>query len=398
MSATSILAHAAGASVSSSHSITAMAGKKWGAWTQIGLCIQKANDNETTALVTLPAQLDAVGDAFEGAGQREVVDGLTASVDEATAALNRLRQNFGDIATTRLVVAAAADDLDIDVRDLPTVVDALINELAVTSQAFKAPTITVSDVVSRFGNTGTATVLVTRYMDGASAPAQGALAHRRYANTLSCFPTTDRYTVECTSQNVYRLRGSYSKIPVSVGGKLAPQGISVPSTSLLATQSRISASTTVTGGGQQSLRGVFVCAKLSVPSPVVTGTISIRPTGGAGGISVNMNTLTTTATQYTSFATCPDTIPTSPSITVTMSSTAYVDELIILPVLYHEGLGWALLPGSTTPVRGDKWQVAVTNDEAAKFMRAFTRGLLRLRFQPPYSGSPTISDTLAGGS
>ncbi|MBV8086827.1 MAG: hypothetical protein JO247_18635, partial [Chloroflexi bacterium] len=79
------------------------------------------------------------------------------------------------------------------------------------------------------------------------------------------------------------------------------------------------------------------------------------------------------------------------------SNIVYVDRLALTPLstLYKGGLSAAAFSGSNKLIKGDSWTFAVTNTMgvfAAYLERAF--GLRNLGLQIPYSGSPTIADSL----
>lgn len=72
----------------------------------------------------------------------------------------------------------------------------------------------------------------------------------------------------------------------------------------------------------------------------------------------------------------------------------YVDDVIVQPLVWHNGIGFAAVPGATPFTRGDKFTTAITNDAAGTFQEFFRR-FLRCQLPSNGAGSETINDSLA---
>ena len=69
----------------------------------------------------------------------------------------------------------------------------------------------------------------------------------------------------------------------------------------------------------------------------------------------------------------------------------WIDSMGLSPLVYGNGVGFSISAGSTQFQRGDRFNILVSNTEAV-FAAWFRR---RFGFQLPFSGTPTIPDSLA---
>jgi len=110
--------------------------------------------------------------------------------------------------------------------------------------------------------------------------------------------------------------------------------------------------------------------------------------------SVTLNVTSAAFVQYHVFFLAPASIPSDLEFQIYYDGSAgtpRIDSLAFGPVTYINGIGVAILAGSSQFLRNDRISVAVTNTEGV-FQRFFRRAY---GIQLPSSGSPTISDTLA---
>lgn len=115
-------------------------------------------------------------------------------------------------------------------------------------------------------------------------------------------------------------------------------------------------------------------------------------------ITVAGNAFDTSWTLKTFYINLPANIPSdftlSIAVTGTLNNTKalYFDSIGFAPVVYHGGIGFAAVAGSTPFVKGDKFTFAVTNDRAGLIQDFFRRAY---GAQLPSSATPNISDNLA---
>lgn len=96
------------------------------------------------------------------------------------------------------------------------------------------------------------------------------------------------------------------------------------------------------------------------------------------------------------FFNMPAVIPSDFALSVTYSSTPtkniFLDDLMLAPVLYFNGICGISVPGVTPFTRGDSFTMTVANDQSGRFQEYFRRGY---SVQLPSSASSSISDGLA---
>lgn len=86
----------------------------------------------------------------------------------------------------------------------------------------------------------------------------------------------------------------------------------------------------------------------------------------------------------------------SVALTGTPEAVKYVsiDDVIVQPFTWHNGIGLAAIPGATPFVKGDKFTSAIANNAAGTFQEFFTR-FLKCQLPSNNAGAETILDTLA---
>lgn len=69
----------------------------------------------------------------------------------------------------------------------------------------------------------------------------------------------------------------------------------------------------------------------------------------------------------------------------------YIDNLVIIPCEYFEGVAFAIVAGPDKFIQGDTATIALSNNDAGKFQTLFRKGY---KIQLPTDATPTISDSL----
>jgi hypothetical protein len=129
-----------------------------------------------------------------------------------------------------------------------------------------------------------------------------------------------------------------------------------------------------------------------------TGTGYTAPAGQKSTILGDV--LATTSTLVTFEVLVPANRPTDWKLSISISgtpvSTKYVtiDDVFVAPLAWHNGLGFAVIPGSTPFVKGDKFTTAITNNVAGDFQEFFRRNY-GVQLPSNNAGAETIADTLA---
>jgi hypothetical protein len=74
------------------------------------------------------------------------------------------------------------------------------------------------------------------------------------------------------------------------------------------------------------------------------------------------------------------------------SSNVYIDSVSVVEAVYHGGVAAAVVPGSSRFCVGDRFTVAISNDDAGVFQKFFRQNY---KVQLPSSATPTNADSMA---
>ena len=139
------------------------------------------------------------------------------------------------------------------------------------------------------------------------------------------------------------------------------------------------------------------------------GVIRISLQDGSGtvldSVSVNCTSLTTSYAFYGFTYLTGDAIAANTAFVIESTTavpnteTVYQDELVCCQMVeaYPSGPCFCVLAGPTNYAVNDTWTLAASNDRAGLFQQEFSRmfaTIMQDRLQLPYSGSPTIADSL----
>lgn len=129
-----------------------------------------------------------------------------------------------------------------------------------------------------------------------------------------------------------------------------------------------------------------------------TGTFRLRLMGtgiGATDFNLTPSSLTTASWAfYSTIWTLPWTLPSDLVLQIAClaaDQTYYVDDVFIIEPVWHDGLGYAVFPGSTPWLRNDR--ISHTKAAGSGVFQNFFRKVYRV--QLPSSGTPSIADSLA---
>lgn len=153
-------------------------------------------------------------------------------------------------------------------------------------------------------------------------------------------------------------------------------------------------------------RGYFLCCRMkcSAAAPAA-GTFELKLAGtgytpGAGeSVSVAHGSLTTSWTLQSCFLVTPATLPSDLRVVAQVSGTltnavnVFVDDVFLIPAVYHGGVAAAVIPGATPPVAGDTFTAAVSKTSGV--WQDFFRRVYRVQLPSAGGGAETVSDALA---
>jgi hypothetical protein len=148
-----------------------------------------------------------------------------------------------------------------------------------------------------------------------------------------------------------------------------------------------------------------------VSAAPATGVLQVALKTAAGGtvvgsvITVNLTTETTTYALHTATLELPLTLPANIYAVIELmvalenGKSVYIDEVVLTQMVQHaNGPFISVIPGSTNFVRGDVFNVAITNDNGGKFQTYFNRmfGMAQrgLLLPSDSGGAETIPDSL----
>jgi hypothetical protein len=132
-----------------------------------------------------------------------------------------------------------------------------------------------------------------------------------------------------------------------------------------------------------------------------TFTVSLSGTGYTAGasekVTMDGTALPTSYTLGSFFVNLPSVVPSDLamviSFTGTPTVTLYIDDFGFTPVTWHNGVGIAVVAGSTNFVNGDYFTFTVDNNKAGTFQEYFRRNY-EVQLPSKTDGTETISDTL----
>lgn len=181
-------------------------GTNTGIFYRLGRAVKVCDDMAAQATTTLPAQLKSIADPFESADLTDQIAGLYASVEGLRSAVTGNRQLIAAVSdailTDRITVL---NELGISSNTLATVLPSLFAKMQADSKTIKRNTVTLGSVTAASGNVGNGTVLVSKILDGYSAPGRRNIACTKYAGVNSEIAVPETMRFKCI-QDSYRDR------------------------------------------------------------------------------------------------------------------------------------------------------------------------------------------------
>lgn len=171
-------------------------------------------------------------------------------------------------------------------------------------------------------------------------------------------------------------------------------------------QASIKVSQTIPQGQMQSRRGYFVSVRLKASAASGTGsfTMMFEATGytatSTEKVAITAGSMPTSYALYSFFICTPATLPDDWALTINnagtpgASSNVYVDDVFIVPAVYHGGVAAVVIPGATPFAVSDRFTFTVAND-AAGTIQEFFRKWYKVQLPSNNAGSETILDSLA---
>ncbi|WP_020475719.1 hypothetical protein [Zavarzinella formosa] len=172
------------------------------------------------------------------------------------------------------------------------------------------------------------------------------------------------------------------------------------------TQATIQINQSVSSGRMQSRRLYCVSVRVKASAASGTGAFLCQFTGtgytasSTEKIAITAGSMPTAWTLYNFWIVTPAVMPDDWTLTVAntgtpgASSNVYVDCLIPTEGTYHGGIAAVLLPGAAPYAAGDRFTVAISNDQAGTF-QDFFRQCYGVQLPSNGAGAETISDSLA---
>lgn len=157
---------------------------------------------ETVADTTMPAAMTAIVAQFDAIV--EPLANITSDFDTMRGNIDAARATLANYARKRLQdKTTVLDELHLATSGIDAVMAALITQMNLDSESVLKSTVTIGSVTDGSGNSGDATVITTRYLDGVNAPGNGYRSHPQYAGVLSELASpSETMTVVCT-QDAY---------------------------------------------------------------------------------------------------------------------------------------------------------------------------------------------------
>jgi hypothetical protein len=152
------------------------------------------------------------------------------------------------------------------------------------------------------------------------------------------------------------------------------------------------------------LRRYLVSVRYKADAAVAAGTFGVEFSGtgyavGADKISVAAGAIPTAWTLANFIVQTPSVIPSDWKLNIQVTGTLtagriiYVDDVIVQPIVYFDGVGFAFVPGSTPAMKRDRWTFLVENDRAGIIQSFWGRAFGR-QLPSATSGAENVLDSL----
>lgn len=146
-----------------------------------GKIVAAVNAHAADPAVNLPNELKQVVDPFEDSDTTALVDGIYRDYDDFKQQFVVARQRIATYFDAVLRDRAVVEELRLTVDDLPTVLPTFFRQMVDDAQTVQRSTVTVGAAVPSASNVGTGTVLLTKRLDGFSAPVDRGVPIPQYA-------------------------------------------------------------------------------------------------------------------------------------------------------------------------------------------------------------------------
>jgi hypothetical protein len=170
----------------------------------------------------------------------------------------------------------------------------------------------------------------------------------------------------------------------------------------------IQVSQTITSGAVNPLRSYCVGMWVKCLAGTLAGTFvaQFEGTGYTAGATEKLSVAFNTLSTYTSwtylhfFVNIPANIPADFELvlkttgTLTLNKYVRIDGVMLTEVVWHGGVGFAIGAGATPIVKGDRFTVALSNNNAGTF-QTFMRKKFNVQLPSDTGGTETIADSLA---
>lgn len=170
-------------------------------FTDIGVVVAQVNhvESELGDWDTRESDIQAI---YETSGQQVAMSTLISQVDQIQTALAGMRDSLSSICDARLQdYDTVISQLNIPTNDVQVVLSSLIVDMNTTAQKINANVVSIGSVTAASANTGNGTILLSKILDGVSAPVLGALPQAAYAGLNSQFGDTDTLTFVCKADS-----------------------------------------------------------------------------------------------------------------------------------------------------------------------------------------------------
>lgn len=434
-------------------------------FTDLGKAVKTINAlaSTQTGLATQRAEIE---DAFESHSLMAACTDLLANTTIAQRAIQTYREALLAICTNRLSDnTTVLSQIGVISTDINVILAGLIRQMNTDSATVDASVVTVGSVTAASGNTGNGTVVISKVLDGYSAPSTVHAAQVAYAEldsqlavpeTMRVRCTADSYTdgltaaqekfiIEGTAQssnlaepelgsgvgpNVYTAikntvvtNGTFETFTVAntpdswtiasgtAGTHVFSEGTNfyrgVKALKLLGTGAQASIKLTQAISSMTPRRRYVVSFRYKASATDTssqTFAVKFEGTGYTAGSTAKSeilgDVLATSWTLVTFTVMVPAARPSDWALTINFSGTPangkiiYIDDVIVAPMVWHNGLGFAVIPGATPFVRNDSFTSAITNNAAGVFQEFFRRNY-KVQLPSDNAAGETIDDALA---
>lgn len=179
-----------------------------GVFTQLGKILKQSNADLTFGLTTLATQLSDIQTilAAGNAGNKNELNGAFTALygnDEGSGGYrsqvtSSWRSQIHSLMNNRLLdYDTVVTQLGLFGRNLPEVVNRLIDQMVIDSATVDKSTFTLGSVSAVAGNLGDGTLATTKVLDGVTWPGSSMPPHKRYLGLNSELCVVDSYSVEC---------------------------------------------------------------------------------------------------------------------------------------------------------------------------------------------------------